>query len=101
MFDNSIKETIISAAIAVWLAHGWYLNYRLQSVHQKLNTVLDAFNGLRHYLYEIDPQFDDERKFMEHFFKGTGGAFAGYESNKLTQEKEALGRRTLNTTFFD
>ena len=76
MFHYSIKEAIIGTAIATWFAHGWYLNLRLQSVHKKLDNVLDAFDGLRDYLYEIDPQFDEERFLMESFLHDTGGVFA-------------------------
>lgn len=101
MFDYSIKETIIVTTLAAWFAYGWYLNLRLQSVHEKLDDVLDAFDGLRRYLYEIDPQFDEERLSMKNFLSGTGGMFAGNEANKLEKEKKALGKRTLNTSFIE
>lgn len=50
MFDSSVERTVIVTAVALWFAHGWYLNERLKSVHAKLDSVLDQFNGLREYL---------------------------------------------------
>ncbi len=104
MFDSSVERTIVYTAIALWFAQGWYLNERLRSVHAKLNVVLDQFNGLREYLYEIDPQFEDERglreKFLDHMSNpGGGGMFAGMDDMELIREKEKAGKRTLNTRF--
>ena len=62
MFDSGVEKTVVITAVVLWFAHGWYLNNRLLQVHEKLDQVLEQFNGLRNYLYEIDPQFDDERE---------------------------------------
>jgi hypothetical protein len=104
MFDSSVETTVILTAAALWFAHGWYLNYRLKSVHAKLDSVLDQFNGIREYLYEIDPQFDDERESSERFEEhmsapGSNDMFAGMNNMELIREKEKAGKRTLNTPF--
>jgi hypothetical protein len=91
---------IIIAAITLWFAQGWYLNEALKSVHRKLDVLDDQFGGLRRYLYEIDPQFDDERKLLKEFGEDTS-MFAGKDHLDLTKQKEAEGRRTLNTLFTD
>jgi len=104
LFDSSVETTVILTAIGLWFAHGWYLNARLKSVHAKLDSVLRQFDGLREYLYEIDPQFDDERESSERF-KGhmsnqdSNDMFAGMNDIELTREKEKAGKRTLNTPF--
>ncbi len=96
MFETSIEKAIIIAAIVLWLAHGWYLNERLKHVHEKLDRVLEAFEGLRDYLYEIDPQFDDERESRQAFENGDS-MFAGMNDMELIRRKEQEGKRTLNT----
>lgn len=96
MFETSIEKTIILTAIALWFAHGWYLNERLKNVHKKLDRVIEAFDGLRDYLYEIDPQFDDERKSLI-AFENDESIFAGMSDMELTTKKEQDGKRTLNT----
>ena len=98
MFNSEIERTIIVTAIGLWFAHGWHLNQRLQKVHQKLDLVLENFNGLRNYLYEIDPQFDDERRASE-AFESDAHSFAGKDELDLRKRKAALGKRTLNSTF--
>lgn len=91
----SVETTIILTGVAVWFAHGWYLNERLKSVHQKLDQLSESFNGLREYLYEIDPQFDDERAVRRSFEQGE--TFAGMDDLALTRQKKEEGRRTLDT----
>jgi len=98
MFDSDIERTIIVTAIGLWFAHGWYLNQRLQKVHQKLDLLLENFNGLRNYLYEIDPQFDDERRASE-AVESDAHSFAGKDELDLRKRKVALGKRTLSSTF--
>lgn len=102
MFASGIEKTIIITAIILWFAHGWYLNERLKHVHKKLDRVLEAFDGLRGYLYEIDPQFDDERQLLEdlHESLDTGSmSFSGMNHMDLIKKKEQTGKRTLNTPF--
>jgi hypothetical protein len=98
MFESSVERTIIGAAIALWFAHGWYLNTRLREVHQKLDLVLECFDGLRDYLYEIDPQFDDERRSNRAVFNEES-LLAGMDDFELLKRKKEEGKRTLNTPF--
>ena len=102
MFDSDVEVTIIITVIVLWFAHGWYLNERLKSVHKKLDILCDQFNGLRDYLYEIDPQFDDERSLLNdlHDSLESGSmSFAGMNHMELLKTKEKQGKRTLNTPF--
>lgn len=104
MFESNVERTVILTGIALWFAHGWYLNERLKSVHAKLDSVLDQFNGLRVYLYEIDPQFDDERqsrdRFEEHMSDPeSNDLFSGMSDMELVREKESAGKHSLNTPF--
>ena len=98
MFESHIEVTIISTAIALWFAHGWYLNEKLKHVHAKLDEVLNNFNGLRQYLYEIDPQFNDERG-SQKAFEDNDSMFAGMNDMELIDKKEQEGKRTLHTSF--
>jgi hypothetical protein len=102
MFESGIEKTIIITAIVLWFAHGWYLNQRLKHVHEKLELVLEAFDGLRDYLYEIDPQFNDERQLLDdlHESLDTGSmSFSGMNQMELIKKKKEAGKRTLNTPF--
>ncbi|MGE0387523.1 MAG: hypothetical protein AB7Q97_22570 [Gammaproteobacteria bacterium] len=67
-------------------------------MHEKLDRILESFNGLREYLYEIDPQFDDERASLD-AFENRESAFSGLDDIKLKAEKRQSGKRTLNTAF--
>ena len=98
MFESGMEKTIILTAIVLWFAHGWYLNERLKHVHDKLDLVLEAFGGLRDYLYEIDPQFADERESLE-AFENDESTFSGMNDMELIRRKMEEGRRTLNTSF--
>lgn len=91
------ESTIIAAAVALWFAQGWYLNTRLERVHKKLDLIFEQFDGLRQYLYEIDPQFDDERELMRELGEDKPMNFAGMEHVELTKQKTQEGRRTLNS----
>jgi hypothetical protein len=89
---------IVIAAIALWFAQGWYLNQALRGVHNKLDMLAEQFGGLRRYLYEIDPRFNDERELLKEFAEGTS-MFAGMHHSDLTKQKKAEGRRTLDSPF--
>jgi hypothetical protein len=95
----SIQATIIVTAVVLLFTHGYYLNERLRDVHKKLDTVLDEFNGLREYLYEIDPQFDDERESLARVFADAPPLFSGMDDMELLKKKKEAGKRTLNTRF--
>ena len=96
MFEFTTEKTIILTAIVFWFAHGWYLNERLKLVHERLERTLEAFDGLRDYLYEIDPQFDDERESWR-AFNNDESTFAGMNHMELIRKKEEAGKRTLTT----
>lgn len=90
-------------AIIAYAIHAKYsLLSRLADTHEELVQKVDALSedldGLRVYLYEIDPQFDDERKArtvaetVDHF-----AAEKAYED--LLARKKQTGMRVLSTEF--
>jgi hypothetical protein len=94
--------TAVGIAIGLWFAMGWYMNLQLTKIHAKLDKLFDQFNGLREYLYEIDPQFDEERRLTRGLFESVEGgkpSFAGMHLNELMRDKRERGERTLNTGF--
>jgi hypothetical protein len=96
------ESTIIAAAVALWFAQGWYLNTRLERVHKKLDQILEQFDGLRRYLYENDPQFDEERQLLAELNEAVATnslSFAGMNHMELTKQKKEQGKRTLNSPF--
>ena len=100
MFDTDIEKTIVIVGIILFFAQGWYLNLALEKVHKKLDITLKCFDGLRDYLYEIDPQFDDERQSFN-AMADENNLFASIDDLELVQDKKSNGRRTLNTSFLD
>ena len=98
------EHNAVLIALALWFAVSWYLNGRLALVHKRLDQIDQQFEGLRQYLYEIDPQFDDERGSSERLndvLERDVFSFAGLHDMELLQRKKAEGRRTLNTIFLD
>jgi len=96
------ESTLITAIVALWFAQGWYLNTRLERVHKKRDQMLEQFSGLRDYLYEIDPQFDDERRLrgeLGESLETKSLSFAGMDLNDLMKQKQEHGRRTLHSPF--
>lgn len=93
-----MEGTIIGTAVALWFAVGFYLNLKLQKVHDKLDRITEEFNGLREYLYEIDPQFDDERSARGALEVGEDN-YAGADYMEIETRKRRTGARTLNTPF--
>lgn len=91
----------ILTAVVLFFALGWYMNLQLAKLHARFDHVQELFDGLREYLYEIDPQFDEERQALDSFLSGSGGTWAGAIHNDLMKEKETSGRRTLNTSFLN
>lgn len=105
MNDFSLQSILSVVIIALLLSYIWYLDKRLNEVNVKLNWISANFHGLREYLYEIDPQFDDERE-SEHRFqthmanKDSSDFMSGMYDSELIESKEKAGKRTLNTPFF-
>jgi hypothetical protein len=73
---------------------------RVKRLEAKLDEVLGTLEGLRLYLYEIDPQFDDERQSNDDL-DDERNLFAPMNDMELLDRKEADGRRTLNTPFHE
>jgi hypothetical protein len=96
---NATEWTVIATGVVLWFAQGWYLNEKLRLLHDKFDRVFEQFNGLREYLYEIDPQFDDERSILEETAEDNPMSFAPMRALELAKEKKEAGRRTLNTPF--
>lgn len=92
------QEVLFFSLVALFFAQGWYLNEKLKDIHLKIDKIMDSFDGLREYLYEIDPQFDDERKSLR-AFENEESIFAGMDDMQLIRKKENEGKRTLNTPF--
>lgn len=102
MVDFSLEQLIIASVITLWLGNGWYLNQKLKALHTKLDHLSDSFDGLREYLYEIDPQFEDERVALNDLLQGVENdqlTLAGAEHMELVRRKEQEGKRTLTTPF--
>jgi hypothetical protein len=81
--------------LSIWLIA---VSSKLDRVQQQLDLVLSNLDGLREYLYEIDPQFADERASDKELEDGSN-MFAAYDDFKLLEEKKARGKRTLSTPF--
>lgn len=75
------------------------LRDKLAKMDHKLNVVLDRFEGLRQYLYEIDPQFDDERASDARVWAEDAHPLDMAEDAQLLSRKRKEGRRTLNSGF--
>jgi hypothetical protein len=96
------ETKVIVSVISLWFAQAWYMNIKLERVHAKLDQLLENFDGLRDYLYEIDPQFDDERRLLMELDKSLSSnksSFSGMNHMELTRDKEAAGKRNLHTPF--
>jgi hypothetical protein len=93
----TVETTVIATAVALWFAQGWYLNTRLERVHAKLDRALECFDGLRDYLYEIDPQFDEERRLLSELDESLNSektSFAGSKpgtDHSLSQAQSIIG----------
>ena len=100
MFDSGFEKLTLVAGAFLLLALCWCLKTQLESAHRKLDRTLASFDGLRRYLYEIDPQFDDERHLLDHLASRTA-LDAGANHLELVQRKKERSKRTLSTSFND
>lgn len=91
-----ITDIILLVIVLSLVARGYHISNELKRVNDKLDKALDQFDGLREYLYEIDPQFDDERE-SNAALENDEHLFAGMDDLKLQERKRSEGRRTLNT----
>jgi hypothetical protein len=102
------SETLRSILFVGFLCYiGYIIGSTLDKIIKKLDLILENFHGLREYLYEIDPQFDDERESRNNFLEDMAkpeeerGMFSGYDDCMLSSKKEEEGKRTLDTRFTD
>jgi uncharacterized membrane protein len=70
----------------------------LSRAQKEIAALHEKMEGLRRYLYEIDPQFDDERASRKAFDQGEH-TLAGYDDCKLKESKQRSGKRTLDSPF--
>jgi len=98
MSDHVVQFVLCAGAI-FFVLHGLAIEKRLKNMQRQLDLVLSNFDGLRNYLYEIDPQFDDERHSDNDLADIDANPMAAYDDLQLLQRKESAGRRTLNTRF--
>lgn len=96
--EGSVELLVLLSGLVALGACVLYLGLRLNKAQKKLDRLLSAMDGLREYLYEIDPQFDDERKSHQDF-EYNESIFAGTTDTALQRRKKQQGRRTLNTPF--
>lgn len=89
-------KIILGVMIFIWI----YDHMRLKELEKKNTQTLEELQSLKNYLYEIDPQFDDERRLQreldESVANGTS-SLAGAALAELVETKESEGRRTLST----
>lgn len=78
----------------------WHINVKFSDLNGRIDLLLENFNGMREYLYEIDPQFDDERELAK-AFQDEESMFAGMDDLELQLRKREEGKRTLNSTFLN
>ena len=71
---------------------------KISAMEKEISSLSKKMEGLRLYLYEIDPQFDDERA-SRAAFENREHNLAGYDDAKLREAKERAGKRTLDTPF--
>jgi hypothetical protein len=75
------------------------LRERVKRMEKKVDLILQNFDGLRLYLYEIDPQFEDERQSENRMNDPLSDPVAAHKDFELIEGKEAAGKRTRSTTF--
>ena len=90
----------------LWVALAWQIasrfNRLLERIDGRLDRIFEHLKGLREYLYEIDPQFDDERELLDALHSTRPETmFDGMDLMELEKSKKAAGRRTLDSMFLD
>jgi hypothetical protein len=92
--------TILWIALAFQISSGFrMITDRQDRIWERTNEQLD---GLREYLYEIDPQFDEERELLDGLHSDDPNTvFDGMQLMELEKSKKKVGRRTLSSRFFE
>ena len=89
--------------LVLWIALGFQINSKFQKLEARLDERnskdFDRFEGLRRYLYEIDPQFEEELVFEKKLWNSDEDPFSGSILHKIQEEKKERGDRTLDTSF--
>jgi hypothetical protein len=98
------EVTIIAGMICFFML--WKIIDLAGNIKKDTDRINEQLNNLRKYLYEIDPQFDDERASEERFGmhmqqSDSSDIFAGMDDMELLREKHEKGMRTLHRTFLD
>jgi hypothetical protein len=99
MLSQSAQIAVLLGLVIVLVLQTFALSKRLDEAHKKIDLALKNFIGLRNYLYEIDPQFDDERQSNADTDDFDSNPMAAVDDMNLIDSKEAAGRRTLHTPF--
>jgi hypothetical protein len=95
--DVSWLVLVAILPVVFYVASTWE---RIRKVEKTLDLMLQNFEGLRQYLYEIDPQFEDERQ-SNVDLDDERNLFAAQNDMELLDRKHADGKRTLDTPFHD
>lgn len=93
--------TYVYIGLAVLFVYLVALDAKLNRISDELKKqqqfIHEKFYNLQEYLYEIDPQFEDERQSNRDMEEES--PMAEFHDSQLIKEKESKGRRTLNTNF--
>lgn len=105
---NAVTAPIAGLTVLIFLVY-WYLQQSLLLVHKKLDAmqrefrfIEDQFDGLRIYLYSIDPQFEHEREALRKLDEIDEQAAKSGSKNDYQEslERKVLRRRRYLETRF-
>ena len=101
MSDTQIVLTVLAV---LWITISIQIATMTRSILSRMEAnqewLYEAFEGLREYLYEIDPQFDEERELTDGLnSQRSGTLFDGKFLMELEREKRKAGRRILRSRF--
>jgi hypothetical protein len=105
---NAVTAPIAGLTVLIFLVY-WYLHQSLLIVHKKLDAmqrefrfIEDQFDGLRIYLYSIDPQFERERddlRQLDEIDEREGKSASKNDYEESLERKVLRERRYLGTRF--
>ena len=98
MLSQSAVSSLLLGGMVFLVFYTLSLSRQLREADRKIDLLLANFNGLREYLYEIDPQFNDERE-SNNDMDDESNTMVAFDDMKLLEAKEAAGHRTLNSPF--
>ena len=95
--------TFVIGLLLLWIALGFQINSKFEKLEARLDERdskdFERFEGLRRYLYELDPQFEEELAFERELWSSDSDPFSGSILHKIQEEKKERGDRTLDTRF--